>query len=90
MSLSPFVRFCASMEKTRHRDVQSLGNMMKKKDSKHGDKKKNALRDSIITRTLTHVSETWMWNESQRSNIPYHRRLNKLCERLLWFEKNGW
>ncbi len=30
---------------------------------------KNALRGSIIVRTLTYGSETWTWNECQRSRI---------------------
>ncbi len=30
---------------------------------------KKALRDSIIVPTLTYVSETWTWNEGQRSRI---------------------
>ena len=30
---------------------------------------KKALHDSIIVPSLTYASETWMWNEGQRSRI---------------------
>ena len=30
---------------------------------------KKGLRDGIVVPTLTYASETWVWNESQRSRI---------------------
>ena len=63
-----------SMEgETRERAVQgrkvvgSLGRMMKERTVSMEVKK--GLRDGIIVPTLTYASETWAWNERQRSRI---------------------
>ena len=68
--------FCmdGSMEgETRERAVQgrkvigSLGRMMRERTVSSEVKK--GLRDGIIVPTLTYASETWVWNERQRSRI---------------------
>ncbi len=63
-----------SMEgETRERAVQgrkvveSLGRMMKERTVSMEVKK--GLRAVILVPTLTYASETWVWNESQRSGI---------------------
>ncbi len=47
---------------------------------------KKALRDSIIVPTVAHASETWVWNQSQRSKIQAVEMsyLRGGCE------QNGW
>ncbi len=74
MSLSTLVQLCASMEgETRERAVQgrkvvgSLGCMMKGRTVSM--EVKEGLRDGIIVLTITYASETWVWNERQRSRI---------------------
>ncbi len=52
-----------------------------RKDSKHGGKKKKGLHDGLIVLTIMYVSETWVWNERQRSRIQvvemrYLRRMD--------------
>ena len=45
----------------------SLGRMMRERTVSNNVKK--GLRDGIIVPTLTYASETWVWNERQRSRI---------------------
>jgi len=58
---------------TRERAVQgrkvvgSLGRIMKGRTVSLEVKK--GLRDGVIVPTITYASETWVWNESQRSRI---------------------
>ncbi|WP_435325976.1 hypothetical protein, partial [Klebsiella pneumoniae] len=68
--------FCkdGSMDgETRERAIQgrkvigTLGRMMKERTVSNDVKK--GLRDGIVVPTLTYASETWVWNESQRSRI---------------------
>ncbi len=73
MSLSTLVRLCASMAgETREGTVQgrkvdgSLRRMMKERTVSIAVKKR--LRDGIIVPTINE-SETWVWNERQRSRI---------------------
>ncbi len=47
--------------------VGSLGCMMKGRTVSMEVKKR--LHDGIIVLTITHASETWVWNERQRSRI---------------------
>ncbi len=71
------VRLCASMEAWKVRQekknvkgrkvVGSLGRMMKGRTVSIEVKK--GLRDGIIVREVTYASETWVWNERQRSRI---------------------
>ncbi len=68
--------FCkyGSMEgEIRERAIQgrkvigSLGRVMRERTLSREVKK--ALRDSIIVLTVAYASETWVWNQSQRSKI---------------------
>ena len=47
--------------------IGSLGRMMRERTVSNDVKK--GLRDGIIVPTLTYASETWVWNERQRSRI---------------------
>ncbi len=48
--------------------IGSLGCVMREK-TVHSREVKKALRDSIIVLTVGYASETWVWNQSQRSKI---------------------
>ncbi len=47
--------------------VRSLGCIMK--GTSVGMEVKRALRNTVIVPTLTYASNTWAWNESQRSRV---------------------
>ncbi len=47
--------------------IGSLGQGMRERTVSREVKK--ALRDSIIVPTVAYASETWVWNQSQRSKI---------------------
>ncbi len=47
--------------------IGSLGQVMRERTVSREVKK--ALRDSIIVPTVAYASETWVWNQSQRSKI---------------------
>ncbi len=64
----------------------SLGRVMKEMTVSR--KVNKALRDSIIVPTVAYASETWVWNQSQRSKIQaaemkigtlnHHKALGKI------------
>ncbi len=42
---------------------------VKQEKEKKKNEEKRALRNTVIVPTLTYASETWVWNEGQRSGV---------------------
>ncbi len=49
---------------------------------------KRDMRNTVIVPTFTYTSETWAWNESQRSRVQAVE--TELFEECMWCEPNGW
>ncbi len=74
MNLSTWDQLCVSMvvqkerqEKEHCLEERSLGRIMNGRSVSM--EVKRDLRNTVIVPTLTYASETWAWNESQRSRV---------------------